>query len=472
MERLHEYTLVVAMYEHFPEHMRAYYEQIFAWMKRLPNVKFIGGQSNQTLRQIIRESAAYIYPTQFEETSCILARECIEQQTPFLTTSIGALPETLGDSGIYFEDWLHKSGVIEPDRGSDGWCLLFAEFFRDVMRNENELSRARAAMAARDDLGWDGVAQMVEENAEPGDVTHFSRLWSLIQDGDVIPAMALLQPPQVAHPASDRGLQGDRARAATVLRLRSWRHRKILRRLLSREGEDGSQRACLQDQRHRRSLPTDRRGSREARPWLQGLRVWLRTRPRPRPARQGVPEHPVHRLRLLRSRCRSRQQRRPGARSYQSSSGVIDPGRVRLSISCSAPRFSSMSSSRGSCSNKSRDMPRLRRTHPHRAVRRLGTGDLRERCFTLEGALPPLGNRPHDVQGHDRRASQPVDRHVGVRSYRVDASCRQYRVRLRRYTRARSSRSIRLPRHCATARARPAPPRLSPTTTRTRSSVC
>jgi 2-polyprenyl-3-methyl-5-hydroxy-6-metoxy-1,4-benzoquinol methylase/glycosyltransferase involved in cell wall biosynthesis len=190
MEHLPEFKLVVCMYEHFPEHMRDYYAGIFARMKQMPNVEYIGGKSNHDLRQIIAESEAYIYPTQFEETSCILARECIEQGTPFLTTSVGALPETLGDCGIYFEDWLHLNGVTEPERGSDGWCKLFAMFFREVMHNRAGLEGVRTLMSRRDDLFWDGVAEMVEPHLEAKQTSIYSRLYSLMQDGDIIAAMA------------------------------------------------------------------------------------------------------------------------------------------------------------------------------------------------------------------------------------------------------------------------------------------
>ena len=172
MDNLPEYTLYVAMYEHFPEHMRGYYEQIFARMKAMPNVEFIGGKSNRELRNLIAQSAAYIYPTQFEETSCILARECIEQRTPFLTTSVGALPETLQSCGIYFEDWLHANGLNEPDRNTIDWCKLFAIFFRETMQRQDVISKSLAAMEERSDLYWDGVADMVEAHAAPaGPVT-------------------------------------------------------------------------------------------------------------------------------------------------------------------------------------------------------------------------------------------------------------------------------------------------------------
>lgn len=167
MDNLPEYTLSVAMYPHHPEQMRPFYEQIFARMSVMPNVEFIGGKPNHTLRQIIADSAAYIYPTQFEETSCILARECIEQGTPFITTRIGALPETLGDCGIYFEDWLSANKIAEPERGSTGWCKLFAMFFREAMQNKALIALTQDKMALRDDLYWDGVAEIVEQHAAP-----------------------------------------------------------------------------------------------------------------------------------------------------------------------------------------------------------------------------------------------------------------------------------------------------------------
>jgi len=191
MEHLPEYTLTVAMYEHFPEHMRPFYEWVFSRMKALPNVKFVGGKPNSELRQMIADSAAYIYPTQFEETSCILARECIEQGTPFLTTSVGALPETLADSGIYFEDWCFENGINEPDRGSPGWCKLFAQFFRERMASDQWIEKAMLAMHDREDLYWDGVAEMVEPRVTPPTPGKFSHIWSLLQDGDAVPALAL-----------------------------------------------------------------------------------------------------------------------------------------------------------------------------------------------------------------------------------------------------------------------------------------
>jgi SAM-dependent methyltransferase/glycosyltransferase involved in cell wall biosynthesis len=195
MERLPEYKLKVAMYAHFPEDQRDFYNYVFKRMKELPNVEFVGSLSQPQLRQLISEATAYVYPTQFEETSCILARECIEQQTPFLTTRVGALPETLGRCGIFFEDWVKSAdeGPYASSPGNDFWCQEFARFIREMTAHEATMEEARLRMSLRTDLYWDGVADLVEQNAQPRPSKLFSCLWSLLQDGDVMPAKALMQ---------------------------------------------------------------------------------------------------------------------------------------------------------------------------------------------------------------------------------------------------------------------------------------
>jgi glycosyltransferase involved in cell wall biosynthesis len=189
MENLPDYNLVVCMYAHFPDHMKGYYKWVFERMEELPNVKYLGPKTQQELRQIIHDSAAYIYPTQFEETSCILARECIEQGTPFLTTKTGALPETLGECGIFFEDWVSANNRVMPAAGSPQWCEEFAKFFTTMLPKAGAFV---SRMSQRKDLYWDGVAELVEQNAKPRPVTTYSRVYSLMQDGDIIPARALL----------------------------------------------------------------------------------------------------------------------------------------------------------------------------------------------------------------------------------------------------------------------------------------
>jgi glycosyltransferase involved in cell wall biosynthesis/SAM-dependent methyltransferase len=193
MKRLPEYNLVVCMYDHFPEHMRAYYTDLMRRMKEAPNVQYLGPKPQRELRQLISESAAYLYPTEFEETSCILARECIEQATPFITRRVGALPETLGDCGLFFEQWadLYNKSALGYKPGTPEFYDEFANFTRDCVENEALRASERERMLKRTDLYWNGVAEMAEAHSAPKRVSLYSRVWSLMQDGDVIAAREL-----------------------------------------------------------------------------------------------------------------------------------------------------------------------------------------------------------------------------------------------------------------------------------------
>lgn len=200
MDCLPDYTLKVAMYDHFPEHMRAYYEGIFYRMREMPNVEYVGSLPNAELRQLIGSSQGYIYPTQFEETSCILARECIERGTPIFTTKSGALPETVGTSGAYFEDYLAELGYVEPEKGSPAWCRLFAQFLNDGLHSPAVVDQIKANQSTRTDLYWDGVAAMVEACAPTNEgKSVFSLAYSLIEDGAVIEAKNLLDSHDADH---------------------------------------------------------------------------------------------------------------------------------------------------------------------------------------------------------------------------------------------------------------------------------
>ncbi len=187
MERLPEYNLKVTMYDNFPPHMADFYGQLFSWAKDLPNVEILPPSTQADLRCLIRSSAAYVYPTDFEETSCMLARECIEQQTPMITTARGSLVETLAGCGVMF-------GCAQ-DFGSDEWCEEYAALVRSCLSPEimyDHLAEPVALCSKRTDLHWDGVAEQWEALAATRPVTAYSRAWSLVEDSDIIAAEAYL----------------------------------------------------------------------------------------------------------------------------------------------------------------------------------------------------------------------------------------------------------------------------------------
>lgn len=181
MSKLPEYVLHVAMYDNFPEHMQAYYKQLIDWGRELGNIKFHGSLTQFQLRQLIACSAAYVYPTEFEETSCILAQEVMEQGRVFVTCKSGALPETLGDYATFYD---YKSSW-----NSDEFCTLFANLIQKAAEEPDfdmlkDMSKHRY---------WNEAAKEVSEMIKPRELSKFSQFWSLIEDSDVIPAKALFE---------------------------------------------------------------------------------------------------------------------------------------------------------------------------------------------------------------------------------------------------------------------------------------
>lgn len=191
MERLPEYNLKVCMYDNHPEHMRDLYQYLFSRCMELPNVELLGSLRQEEVRKLLQQSKAYIYPTQFEETSCILAREALSTGTVFLTTKVGALPETLRDDAFYFEDFQGFPTDAQP--GNDEWCDQFAKFVSAALREEKGVVARSVSGANRNDLYWDGVARTVEGFADAEDPKPFSRAWSLIEDSDVYAAKAFIE---------------------------------------------------------------------------------------------------------------------------------------------------------------------------------------------------------------------------------------------------------------------------------------
>ena len=195
MEKLPDFHLHVTMYENYPEQMMPYYKALWARCEELPNVTLHGPKTQMELRQMMTTMWAYAYPTAFEEVSCILARECMSEGLPFISTTIGALPETLDGAGILLD-------VTKDEVGSDKFIEDFAKLIRDTWDEYEAEANAEEGVgawfgssiisSARQDIYWDGVAAEWEAWAEPKEESAYTKIVSLVKDSDIIPAMALL----------------------------------------------------------------------------------------------------------------------------------------------------------------------------------------------------------------------------------------------------------------------------------------
>lgn len=189
MSKLPDFHLSVTMYENYPDHMMEYYHQLWSWAEKLDNVKVLGPKTQLELRQMMRGTWLYVYPTAFEEVSCIIAREAMEQGLPFITTTIGALPETLQDCAIFYD-------IKKEDVGTDEFCEKFSDLIKKTWEDKGTVSTyniAKFNCSKRKDLYWDQVAKQWENWAEPNKPSDYSLISSLIKDADIIPAIEYMK---------------------------------------------------------------------------------------------------------------------------------------------------------------------------------------------------------------------------------------------------------------------------------------
>lgn len=100
MEKLGEdYHLFVCSYENNVTHLQGLYSHLNNRMAHLSNVTNLGSLTKKDLASIMQSVKLLVYPTNFEEVSCITAMEAMMAGLPMLTSDHAALKETCKDSG-------------------------------------------------------------------------------------------------------------------------------------------------------------------------------------------------------------------------------------------------------------------------------------------------------------------------------------------------------------------------------------
>ncbi len=184
MQHLGEFRLLVCGYEMPGDGESLFYARLRRLCDERPNVERLGPLPQRDVRRLMARAWAYVYATEFEEVSCILARECVEQRLPVIATRVGALPETLGDGALW-----------APDTGAG-----FVAAVRRLHDDPALYASLQERLAARTDLYWDEVAARFEELAQPVTPRTFSLAYSLHEDGDLLAARAVLAREQAHGP--------------------------------------------------------------------------------------------------------------------------------------------------------------------------------------------------------------------------------------------------------------------------------
>tara|TARA_R110002074_G_scaffold19619_2_gene62316 strand:- start:437 stop:1372 length:936 start_codon:yes stop_codon:yes gene_type:complete len=108
MQHLQDENIVLDVYsncevygEKFAKDNNADWEELFDQARALPNVNYIGHQSNDFILNKMKDYHMFAYPSIWEETSCISALEAMAAGLYCVTTNYGALYETCGEFPIY-----------------------------------------------------------------------------------------------------------------------------------------------------------------------------------------------------------------------------------------------------------------------------------------------------------------------------------------------------------------------------------
>lgn len=169
-----EIKLKIFAYDNVTEQMRGYYQSLMQKAKEFgDSVEWVGSLTQAKLHEVYASAGAYVYPTpgyaspQFREVSCISAMESMACGLPFISSALGALPETLHP----------EAGVLIGGHTDPTYDDRFAKAVLDVLSDDGKWSAMSAAgIAHAKGLGWAGVAkdwtdlayrQIAERNQNP-----------------------------------------------------------------------------------------------------------------------------------------------------------------------------------------------------------------------------------------------------------------------------------------------------------------
>jgi glycosyltransferase involved in cell wall biosynthesis len=74
---------------------------LYEQAKQLPNVNYIGYKPHEYIKEVMPNYDMFVYPSIFEETSCVSALEALSSGVHVITNNFGALYETCSEWPVY-----------------------------------------------------------------------------------------------------------------------------------------------------------------------------------------------------------------------------------------------------------------------------------------------------------------------------------------------------------------------------------
>lgn len=151
--------IVIAGYDNTVREMEAFYNQCYSkiaeYQQQGYKIKHVGALTKVDLYKLYQESKLFVYPTQFEEISCITAMETQMNGLPMVTTHTAALPETLGkDSGVLLK------GDIKTEKVQKKFVKTVIDLIQENSLDWTRMQKAGIENAKQYD--WNLVAEQWE----------------------------------------------------------------------------------------------------------------------------------------------------------------------------------------------------------------------------------------------------------------------------------------------------------------------
>ncbi len=170
MERLAaadpEITLKVCGYDNTAPEMEGFYGAVVERCRALPNVEWLGALSKGALARLMADAWLHVYPTTFEEVSCITAMEAQVAGTPIVTSPVAALPETLRDGGVHWVPLLETEGkapeIDRPDIDREAFARDILSLAGDPERYARLCENAADKSTKSSAFAWSTAADAVE----------------------------------------------------------------------------------------------------------------------------------------------------------------------------------------------------------------------------------------------------------------------------------------------------------------------
>jgi glycosyltransferase involved in cell wall biosynthesis len=123
----------------------AFKDACLAKMKATPGVEYVGRLPQDRLAKVYAESYAWLYPSDFLETSCISAMEAMAGGAVPVVSSAGALKETVGDGGLV----VYGPNGTRSNPYSPAWRDFYVNCARTVLFEANTRKTLEAKARAR-----------------------------------------------------------------------------------------------------------------------------------------------------------------------------------------------------------------------------------------------------------------------------------------------------------------------------------